>query len=691
MQSTSIKKIYSNIDSIISGEKTKKSIKENIGNTLKDLVFYMPYKIVSAYYCKAWNDLENKKKVLIKVRVNKHYFSFPRSNIPYRISVIFDNKTINLVFFSKYTGYLKSIYKEGEDITISGTLATYGKKFQILHPTIVDLNTINPETNTINTLFYRQKGGLKSSIIHKSILKTLPLIPEIEEWHSRFKEKYPLMPSWKEALNNIHMANANNILENNSIHLLRLAYDEILANQLSLEIIRNSINKEKSNNYNKESKKIISKFINCLEFNLTIDQRMNVDEIIKDLNFDNKMLRLLHGDVGSGKTIVALISALHVINSGYQVAFLAPTEILAIQHYNFVKEKFKKLNINVFLLTASIDNKKQIINNIKNEEKNLVIGTHAVLQKNIIFKNLSYVIIDEQHRFGVNQRINIRNKGNKVDMLLMSATPIPRTMLLANLGDISVSTVKQKPFNTKINTILKSDRNIKEVISFIKEKIKYGKVFWICPYIDSSTQENNSSSIEERYKILKNSFDEVGYLHGKLPTEEKNKVLKQFKEGKIKLLISTVVIEVGIDIPDANIIIIDHADRFGLAQIHQLRGRVGRGKKNGTCILLYKEPLSETAKERLLVIKNSYDGFDLSEKDLIMRGGGEILGKNQYGYEDFIFFDISIHQDLLKMATLEATEILDNDANLVSDRGKKLIELLYLFEKNKAIDFISAG
>ena len=691
MQSTSIKKIYSNIDSIISGEKTKKSIKENIGNTLKDLVFYMPYKIVSAYYCKAWNDLENKKKVLIKVRVNKHYFSFPRSNIPYRISVIFDNKTINLVFFSKYTGYLKSIYKEGEDITISGTLATYGKKFQILHPTVVDLNTINPETNTINTLFYRQKGGLKSSIIHKSILKTLPLIPEIEEWHSRFKEKYPLMPSWKEALNNIHLGNDNNILEDSSIHLLRLAYDEILANQLSLEIIRNSINKEKSNNYNKESKKIISKFINCLEFNLTIDQRMNVDEIIKDLNFDNKMLRLLHGDVGSGKTIVALISALHVINSGYQVAFLAQTEISTIQHYNYVKEKFKKLNINVFLLTASIDNKKQIINNIKNEEKNLVIGTHAVLQKNIIFKNLSYVIIDEQHRFGVNQRINIRNKGNKVDMLLMSATPIPRTMLLANLGDISVSTVKQKPFNTKINTILKSDRNIKEVISFIKEKIKYGKVFWICPYIDSSTQENNSSSIEERYKILKNSFDEVGYLHGKLPTEEKNKVLKQFKEGKIKLLISTVVIEVGIDIPDANIIIIDHADRFGLAQIHQLRGRVGRGKKNGTCILLYKEPLSETAKERLLVIKNSYDGFDLSEKDLIMRGGGEILGKNQYGYEDFIFFDISIHQDLLKMATLEATEILDNDANLVSDRGKKLIELLYLFEKNKAIDFISAG
>ena len=273
MQSTSIKKIYSNIDSIISGEKTRKSIKENIGNTLKDLVFYMPYKIVSAYYCRAWNDLENKKKVLIEVRVNKHYFSFPRSNIPYRISVIFDNKTINLVFFSKYTGYLKNIYKEGEDVYISGILAVFGKKFQILHPTIINSDDINHDSNTLNTLFYRQKGGLKSSIIHKSIIKILNIIPEIEEWHLRFKEKYPLMPSWKTALSNIHLGSDTNILENNSISLQRLAYDEILANQLSLKIIRNNINKEKyawPKNISKEIIDLLNLIVLKINFALNI-------------------------------------------------------------------------------------------------------------------------------------------------------------------------------------------------------------------------------------------------------------------------------------------------------------------------------------------------------------------------------------------------------------------------------------
>ena len=403
------------------------------------------------------------------------------------------------------------------------------------------------------------------------------------------------------------------------------------------------------------------------------------------------MLRLLHGDVGSGKTIVAIISALHAIQSGYQVVLIAPTEILANQHFNFIKDKFKKLHINVYLLTASIKNKNEVLHNIKNNEKNLVIGTHALLQKGVTFNNLSYVIIDEQHRFGVKQRLNLRNKGKKVDMLLMSATPIPRTMLLTNLGDISTSTVKQKPFNTKIRTILKSEKNINEVIIFIKEKIKNNKIFWICPLIESIDEENNISSIEKRYKLLKKNFNDIGFLHGKMPIEDKNKVLLSFKNGEIKLLISTVVIEVGIDIPDANIILIDNADRFGLAQIHQLRGRVGRGQIDGICILLYKEPLNDIAKERLKVVKNSNNGFDLSEKDLIMRGGGDVLGKHQYGFESFIFYNIIKHQSLLKIAIIEVNSILNSDPNLQSDRGKRLIELLYLFKKEKAVDLISAG
>ena len=691
MQSTSIKKIYSTIDNIITGDKTKKLIIENIGNTYKDLIFYVPYKVVSALYCNKWSQLLDKKKILIKVLIDKHYPSFKRSNIPYRIKVIFNDKAINLVFFSKYTGYLKNIFKMGENIYISGTLAIYGKKFQILHPTIIDFKDINPENNTLNTVFYRQKAGLKSKIIHNSILKVLPLLPKLKEWNILFMEKYPLSPSWNEAIKNIHLGKKDNILEYNSKTVLRLAYDEILANQLSLGIIRNTINKEKSNVYKKDSKCIIEKFTNLLGFKLTLNQEKNITEIIDDLNKKNKMLRLLHGDVGSGKTIVAIISALHAIQSGYQVVLIAPTEILANQHFNFIKDKFKKLHINVYLLTASIKNKNEVLHNIKNNEKNLVIGTHALLQKGVTFNNLSYVIIDEQHRFGVKQRLNLRNKGKKVDMLLMSATPIPRTMLLTNLGDISTSTVKQKPFNTKIRTILKSEKNINEVIIFIKEKIKNNKIFWICPLIESIDEENNISSIEKRYKLLKKNFNDIGFLHGKMPIEDKNKVLLSFKNGEIKLLISTVVIEVGIDIPDANIILIDNADRFGLAQIHQLRGRVGRGQIDGICILLYKEPLNDIAKERLKVVKNSNNGFDLSEKDLIMRGGGDVLGKHQYGFESFIFYNIIKHQSLLKIAIIEVNSILNSDPNLQSDRGKRLIELLYLFKKEKAVDLISAG
>ncbi len=691
MQSTSIKKIYSNVNTIITGEKTTKLIIDNIGSTYKDLIFYIPYKVVSAVYCSEWNQLLDNKRIFIKVLVDKHYPSFRMTKIPYRIKVIFDNKPIYLVFFSKYTGYLKTTYKEGESIYINGTLAIYGKKFQILHPTTIDYKSISLKNNTINTLFYRQKAGLKTKTIHKSILKVLPLLPKLKEWHLTFIEKYPLSPSWNEAIKNLHLGKDNNILENNSKSLLRLAYDEILANQLSLGIIRNSINKEKSNIYKKNSEKIIKKFTNLLDFKLTLDQKNNVIEIIDDLNSNKKMLRLLHGDVGSGKTIVAIISALHVINSGYQVVLLAPTEILANQHFNFIKNKFNKLDINISLLTASIKNKKEVIDNIQNHENSLVIGTHALLQKNITFKNLSYVIVDEQHRFGVTQRITLRNKGKKVDMLLMSATPIPRTMMLTNLGDISISTVKQKPFNTKVTTILKSEKNMKEVINFIKEKIKYNKIFWICPHIENIEGAINNSNVEKRYKLLRKNFNEIGFLHGRLSIEDKNKVLDSFKDGKIKILISTVVIEVGIDIPDANIIIIDNADRFGLAQIHQLRGRVGRGKIDGICVLLYKEPLNEIAKERLKVVKNSNNGFELSEKDLTMRGGGEVLGKNQYGFENFVFFNIIHHKKLLHMAISEVNDILNLDPNLKTDRGKRLIELLYLFEKEKAVDLISAG
>ncbi len=692
MQNTSLKKLFYDIDHYISGQKTIKLLKENIGNRLLDLIYYLPYKQINADLCEKWDDLQENKRVLIKVIIKKHYYSYKFKKIPYKISATFDNRTINLIFFSKYTAYLKQIYKEQSEVFIVGTLGVYNKKYQILHPEIVNYKKTEGKKGIFIKLFYRQRGGLKSNLIHKSILKCLNDLPNLEEWNIALFKRYLNIPTWDSAIKNIHLGYNDKILERDSTSIKRLAYDEIFATQLSLEIIRLSINNERSNNYVEESERTIKSFENNLPFKLTKNQKYNINEIIDDLNSQKKMLRILHGDVGSGKTIVAIISALHVICSGYQVAILVPTELLANQHYDFIQERFKLLNINVCLLTSSTEYKSALHKKIENGNYNLVIGTHTLIQNNIRFKNLSYVIIDEQHRFGVEQRLKIRKKGSKVDMLLLSATPIPRTMLLVTLGDISISTIKEKPFTNKVTTILKSDKNLSEVIKYIKKKINIEhKVFWICPMIEESDSNSYESSLKNRYELLKSNFKSIGFLHGKLDSKKKKDVLEKFKNGTIKVLISTVVIEVGIDIPDANIILIDNADRFGLAQIHQLRGRVGRGNSDGLCILLYKEPLSDIAIKRLKILKESNNGFDLAEKDMIIRGGGEILGKKQYGFESFIFFDIVKHNDLLILSIAEAKEILKEDPKLISNRGKLLIDLLYLFEKDKAINLISAG
>ena len=693
MQSTSIKILFDKIDNYISGEKTKKLIIDNIGYRLIDLLFYIPYKLVNAPICKKWEELEDKKHVLLKVIVKKHYNSFKYSKAPYRITVSFNEKNIDLVFFAKYTGYLRSLYKENDTIFITGTLALYGKKFQILHPILINEEDIRG-SNSLIKIIYRQKGGLKTKIIHKAILSCLKNIPKLSEWNKSLFKKYSDTPSWDNAILNFHTAKDPKALDLKSPSFMRLAYDEMLAKQLSLAIIRKNILEDKGNSYNNKKNQLVIKFTKMLPFKITQNQNDIINEIINDLNSSKKMLRLLHGDVGSGKTVVAIASALYVINSGYQVALMVPTELLAIQHYNQVKQLFDKLKLKVYLLTSSSEKKSEILKLIALGQVDLVIGTHSLIQKNVKFKRLSYIIIDEQHRFGVEQRLRLRNKGNKVDMLLLSATPIPRTMMLATLGDISVSTIKEKPFNNKVETILKTEKNIDQVIVYLKEKLKFNnKVFWICPMIEDTDDETsiNKSSIEIRYKLIKKSFKDVGLLHGKLESYQKKEILDGFRTGKIKILISTVVIEVGIDIPDANIILIDHADRFGLAQIHQLRGRVGRGNENGICILLYKEPLTETALSRLITLKKSSDGFEIAEKDLIMRGGGEALGKKQYGFEMFLFFDLITHKNLINIAIKEAKEILKVDPKLQTERGRALIELLYLFEKNKAINLISAG
>lgn len=691
MQNKSIKILFQNIESFFPKEKQLKLITEYIGENVLDLLFYTPLKTMHHYTCNKWEDLEDQKKVVLEVFIQKHINPYRIRNAPYKIRAIFCQQVLFLVFFSKRTGYLRKIYPEGSKVTVYGKIDMYNKKFQITHPNVLNVRLDIKNQKLLIKSVYRQKKGLKSEYIKNKIDILLEKIPNLVEWNRILLNKFKDVPDWKTALMNIHNPQEDDLLNNNSTSYLRLAYDEILASQISLILVRNSFKKKIGNKYQHLDRNHINKLINILPFTLTSEQNNIVDQVIEDLQKKERMNRLIHGDVGTGKTIIALIAAYYVVSSNYQVAILAPTELLARQHFELASNIFNKLEFTCELLFSSSNNKQDILNSISNGKANIIIGTHSLIQDRVKFDNLSLVVVDEQHRFGVEQRLKMRDKGKNVDMLLLSATPIPRTLLLATLGDINVSKLEKKPINSEIKTIIKSEDNIDEIISFLKSRISSEeRIFWVCPMIDLD-EEVNKSNVMQRFNILKKVIKEIAVLHGKMNSDEKNSVINDFKKGSVKVLVTTVVIEVGIDIPSANIIIIEEAEKFGLAQIHQLRGRVGRGKKPGTCVLLFRNNLSEIAYKRLSIMKSTNNGFLIAEKDLEMRGGGEILGVKQYGYENFTFFDFSLHLKLIKLANDEANSILKKDPFLISKRGYLLRDLLYIFKKHKVLDLLSAG
>ena len=417
--------------------------------------------------------------------------------------------------------------------------------------------------------------------------------------------------------------------------------------------------------------------IQNLDFSLTKDQKKTLNEINTDLCSSTKMFRLLQGDVGSGKTIVSLISAFNTINSGFQVALMAPTEILARQHFNLAKKIFPK-NININLISGKSDyrEKKEILKKLSNHKIDIIFGTHAIFQKNVNFKKLGLIIIDEQHKFGVNQRKKLSDKGgNNCDILLMTATPIPRTLTMTMYGDMDLSIIREKPKNRKpIQTYSKLESNINDVIKFIKKEVSVGsQVFWVCPLIEESKKIDHSSAVK-KYEYLKKIFpNQVSLLHGKTNLDEKELILNDFLKNKFKILVSTTIIEVGIDFPNANVIIIENANKFGLSQLHQLRGRVGRGNKNSTCILMFKSNLSDNAKKRINILKDSNDGFLISEEDMKIRGFGDILGFKQSGIKNFKLADPIHNSDLFLLADKEMKRI--EEANEDIRKFKPLIKL----------------
>jgi len=599
-------------------------------------------------------------------------YSFPRvRNLPNRVLCSDDTGEIECVFFNSYEGYVKKILPLGNEITLSGKIGRFRNKYQITNPKYVsqDSSLIKQKHNT-----YSLTDGISEKVYNKIIKQIINELPTLEEWHSKDILKKFDNITWNKSIIELHKP--ENIGEYKKNFYKRLAFDEIFSTFIVNSEIRKKIKKIKKINKNINQIKQ-NELIDILDFSLTNDQIKAIEEINNDLSSSTKMFRLLQGDVGSGKTIVSLLSAYNTINSGFQVAMMAPTEILAKQHYNLAKKIFPK-NLHIEFISGKTDykTKKKIIEDLSIQKIDIIFGTHAIFQKKINFKNLGLIIIDEQHKFGVNQRKRLSDKGgNNCDVLLMTATPIPRTLTMTIYGDMDLSIIREKPKVRKpIKTYSKLENKINDIIKFIKKEINLNnQIFWVCPLIDESKKLDHSSAVK-KFDYLKKIFpNQVSLLHGKTDKNEKETILKKFQENKFKILVSTTIIEVGIDFPNANVIIIENANKFGLSQLHQLRGRVGRGVKESTCILMFKSNLSENAKKRIKILKNSNDGFVISEEDMKIRGFGDILGFKQSGIKNFKLADPIHNQDLFLLAEKEMKRIEKSNEDL--KRFKPLIKL----------------
>ena len=506
-------------------------------------------------------------------------------------------------------------------------------------------------------------------------------LPYIDDWLSDNFIKQNNLINWNEGIKKLHFSRDSQ--NNQSKSFRRLVFDELCANFLTLSENRKRIKKDKTPKLiDKNYSNTITK---NLPFSLTSSQKNVLNEINSDLMSKKRMFRIIQGDVGSGKTIVSMLAIINTIKSGYQCALMSPTEILAKQHLNLSLQIFKNNNLNIKFISGKTEyiERKKILRELEQGDIDLIIGTHALFQKKIIFKRLGLVVIDEQHKFGVKQRSDLAKKGgNSCDVLLMSATPIPRTMMMSLYGDMDISKITEKPAKRKKTiTLSKPEKKINELWPFIKKQIKNdNQVFWVCPLIEDSSYLDYSSA-KKKFEIINQKFpNKVGLIHGALEKDEKEKILKDFLYKKISILVSTTVIEVGIDFPNANLIIIENANKFGLAQLHQLRGRVGRGGKQGVCILLFKDGLSKNAIKRIKILKNSDDGFYIAEEDLKLRGFGDLIGYQQSGIKNFRFADPVNHEDLFKIAENYIMKINDNIDE------KRYSFLLKLFDKAEIIN-----
>lgn len=675
------------------GKRNKIAIERIAGDRLVHLLMHLPSGLIDRRYRPTLQDAVPGGIVTVEVTVDKHVRVGNR-RAPYRVHCHDETGELTLVFFNPRAEWLNAQLPEGAKRLISGRLEEYQDKLQITHPDYMvdpDSPLDMPDLETI----YPLTAGLSGKILRKAITAAIDTVPDLPEWHDAPLMKREGWPSFLDALTSVHAPSAIEDVAPTSLARRRLACDELLATQLALAIVRERTRR-------KRGRKLVgdggvrSKILSALPYELTGDQNTALCEIVTDLESERAMLRLMQGDVGSGKTIVALLAAAAAVEAGVQTAILAPTEILAIQHLETIEPLAKASGLNIALLTGRNKGKPRaaLLEALAGGEIDILIGTHAIIQDDVAFKDLGFAIIDEQHRFGVQQRLTLAGKAQfGIDVLGMTATPIPRTLTLTAYGDMDVSLIREKPPGRKpVDTRVVALDRLADVAAGIGRAVQAGaRAYWVCPLVEES-ELIDVAAAEERFGALKHMFGHsVGLVHGKMKAAEKDAVMARFQAGEINILVSTTVIEVGVNVPEATIMVIEHAERFGLSQLHQLRGRVGRSDKQSSCILLRANDVGEIARARLKIMRETEDGFVIAEEDLRLRGGGEVLGTKQSGLPEFKLVDFGEHADLIELARDDARMIVAKDPELTSERGQYLRNLLYLFERDEGVRLMQSG
>ncbi|MEK1949718.1 MAG: ATP-dependent DNA helicase RecG [Ensifer adhaerens] len=659
-----------------------------------DLVFHAPHSLIDRRQQPGIANAPQGVVVTITGRVDRHQPPPPgKQNLPYRIFLHDDTGELALTFFRVKGNWLEKSLPVDETVIVSGKVDWFNGRPSMVHPDYM-VKASEADNLPLVEPVYGLTAGLSARILRKSIEAAVARVPDMPEWIDGALADKQGFQSAADSFRALHEPRDATDIDPQAPARRRLAYDEFLAGQLSLALVRQRLRKVTGTPVHATGK-LSGPVTAALPFSLTTSQSTAIDDILKDMAGNDRMLRLLQGDVGSGKTMVALMAMLAAVESGGQAVLMAPTEILARQHFATLSKMAAPAGITMDVLTGRTKGKERdaILERIASGETRIVVGTHALFQDTVNYDRLTLAVVDEQHRFGVHQRLRLTAKGISPHMLVMTATPIPRTLVLAAFGDMDVSKLTEKPAGRKpIQTVTIPTERTDEIVDRLAAALKEGKkAYWICPLVEES-EAIDVMSADERYQGLSKRFGrDVGLVHGRMNGAEKDTVMLAFKNGEIRLLVATTVVEVGVDVPDATIMVIEHAERFGLAQLHQLRGRVGRGDEASTCILLYKSPLGETGRARLSILRDSEDGFLIAEEDLKLRGEGELLGTRQSGTPGFRIASLEAHRDLLEIARKDAAYLIERDPDLTSPRGEALRTLLYLHRRDEAIRFLRAG